>query len=195
MLNILKRLFRKPTLIFYLSIISLPVFLGICFFTNWVQGGLWSIFLLVYVLALSIISFIIDRCIALLTKISPIKLSIYELIILVIAVVYFSFSSRKTIVEWENPNTDYFLVIENPGNLESAKTTYSFPFNKKVSTNKSYIILEDASRLDFSPGWESHYKITSRRFRKYPNVKLYSKLDTDLNDRIDQDFVDGVLGD
>lgn len=191
----MRRFFRKPTLLFVLGIVAILTALFSIFFTSWESGtGIFVVFFHIPVIFLSIIAIIIDRSIALRTKISPAKLSIYELIILMVGGVYFLYSQREIIVEPANGNIDFYLVLQNPGNLESDKTIYQFPFSKKILAQNNVVIVDDFGKTIVRPGWDDpQYQINTFQYEKYPRVKLISKLTSNLSERMNEDLIDELL--
>lgn len=191
----MRRLFRKPTLLCVLGLSAILIALYSIFFTSWESGtGIYIVFIHIPVIFVSIIAIIIDRLIALRTKISPAKLSLYELVVLIIGGIYFLYSQREVIIEPANGNLEYYLVLQNPGNLESDKTVNQFPFNKKILAEDNVIIVDDYWKTEVRPGWDDpQYQINTFQYEKYPRVKLVSKLTSDLSDKMNQDLIDELL--
>lgn len=191
----MRRLFRKPTLLFVLGILAILIALYSIFFTSWESGtGIYIVFVHIPVILVSIIAIVIDRVIAVRTKISPVKLSIYEFIIIIIGGIYFLYSQREIVVEPANRNMEFFLVLQNPGNLESDKTAYQFPFDKKILAEDNVVIVDDFWKTEVRPGWDDpQYQINTFQYEKYPRVKLISKLTSDLSDKMSQDLIDELL--
>ncbi|MCB0685781.1 MAG: hypothetical protein KDC53_04630 [Saprospiraceae bacterium] len=192
----MKRFLKKPTLLFALGILTILIALYSIFFTSWESGkGIYIAFVHIPAILLSMIAIVIDRMIALRTKISPIKLSIYELIIITIVGIFFLYSQREVIVEPANgKNIEFYLVLQNPGNLESDKTIRKFPFDKKIFAKHNVLIVDYFWNTVVRPGWDDpQYLINTFHYEKYPQVKLVSKLTSDISEKMNEDLIDTLL--
>ena len=108
--------------------------------------------------------------------------------------IYFLYSQREIIVEPANGNIEFYLVLQNPGNLQSDKTIYQFPFDKKILAEGNVVIVDDFWKTVVRPGWDDpQYQINTFQYEKYPRVKLVSKLTSDLSERMNQDLIDQLL--
>ena len=190
-----KKIIGKPTLISILASILLLFGIPLSIYYHITLEASASVLVLLIMLAnfVIFIALLIDRIIV--RKISQKKLSIYELVFLVLCITIYSYSERKTIVDIENENVEYLLVIENPGDLTNDKTHLKFPFNKRISTTNGIVIVDKMPKnLEFNinANWISyHYK--EYEFEKYPKVTLYCKLGLDLIKNINQNFIDSLM--
>lgn len=76
------------------------------------------------------------------------------------------------------------IVIENNGSLKNSKIEYSFPFNKKIRTNKNYIISNNVPNdVDIIPPkkWNNSYYYNIYNYKKYPKVVLYANTQSKMD--------------
>lgn len=190
-----KRIIRKPTLIFILAPILLLIGIPYGIYGLTLAGGASLSGVLILLADLLIfIMLVIDR--AIVKLISPLKLSLYEFVFLILSITIYMYSQRKLIVEIENENTAYLLVIENPGNLITNKTHWEFPFDKRIYTNENIVIVEKIiGRVDFDidADWNNSYYYNSYEFEKYPHVKFYCKPNFALKKKLNQNLIDSLI--
>ena len=190
-----RKLYRNPTLIFILSIIFLAVGIPYGIYGLTLDGGasLGGVLIIIADIIVFII-FRVDRVLA--KKIQPVRLSFYELGILIIGISIYIYSNRKIIVEIENEKVEYLLVIENPGDLENDKTTIEFPINKKILTKRNTVIVNKMVKdIDFiiEADWNNSYYYKTYRFEKYPRVKLFCKSNNAIRKDLNQNLIDSLI--
>ena len=191
----LKKIIGKPTLIFILTSILLLISIPYGIYLLTLDGGksLGGVLILMADFVM-FIALLIDRVIV--NKVPPIRLSIYEFIFLVLCITIYLHTQRKTIVDIENENIEYLLVIENPGNLTNNETHWKFPFNKRISTRKSIVIVDKMPKnIDFNinADWNKSYYYNRYEFEKYPKVTFFCKSSIDLKKDMNQNLIDNLI--
>jgi hypothetical protein len=190
-----KRIISKPTFIFILSLILLLIGIPYGIYGLTLDGGASLGGALILMADFVIfIALLIDR--AIVNKISPIRLSIYEFVFLVLCIMIYLHSQRKLIVDIENDNVEYLLVIQNPGNLINNETHLKFPFNKILSTKKSIVIVDKMPKhIDFNVNadWNKSYYYNRYEFEKYPKVTFFCKTSLDFKRDMNQDLIDSLI--
>ena len=190
-----KKIISKPTLIFILSSILLLIGIPYGIYGLTLDGGasLGGVLILMADFVI-FIALLIDR--AIVNKIPPKRLSIYEFVFLVICIMIYSYSQRKLIVDIENDNVEYLLVIENPGDLNNNETHWEFPFNKRISTPKGIVIIDKMTKdIDFkiNADWNSSYYYNRYEFEKYPKVIFFCKTSLDFKRDMNQNRIDSLI--
>ncbi len=66
------------------------------------------------------------------SKLPQKQVNVFELVLLVLGILFFSFQQREIIIDLSDKKTEYFVLLENNGKLDNSETKYSFPFNKKL---------------------------------------------------------------
>jgi len=190
-----KKVFYKPTLIsisgFVLLLIGIPS--GIYGLTLDGGASLGGALILVATFVIFLV-LLIDR--ALVKRIAPLRLSIYELIFLIVSTSIYFYSQRKIIVDIKDSSIDFLLIIENPGNLTNNETQLEFPFNKRISTNESIVIVDNMTKnIDFNinAGWNKSYYYNRYEFDKYPKVKFFCKTSLDFKRDISENLIDSLM--
>ena len=120
------------------------------------------------------------------------KLNLLELIITITVFVLYIYSNTNLTVNITNPNINYLLVIENPGNLKSDKLKSAIPNNMKISTNKNYVIVEkmpDEVEYTTSADWNGNFYYNIYEFEQYKSVHMFSKNKMKIN----ENFIDSLL--
>ena len=131
---------NKPTLFLIIGIIVLIIGIPAGIYGLTLNGGasLGGVLILIGVVAF--MPFLaIDRI--LVKRIKPLKLSIFELILSAIALLFYSSDNKKLVVDLTEYQSDYFVIVYNDGNLKNSEINWSFPFNKKVEYNSNSIII------------------------------------------------------
>jgi len=191
----MKKWFRKPTLILFLSSILLLIGIPSGIYGLTLDGGAsLGGALILLAEGIVLVALFIDR--ALVDKVSPLRLSIYELVFLLLGITVYLYSERTIIVDIKNENSEYLFVIENPGNLENDESVAQFPFNRKIASEKNYVIVDKmANNIDFNinADWDSSYYYNIYEFEKYPRVKFFSKTDLSLIEHINQNLINSLI--
>jgi hypothetical protein len=190
-----KKILSKPTLIFILSSILLIVGIPYGIYGLTLDGGASLGGALILMADFVIfIALLIDRAIVKLIR--PIRLSIYECIFLVLCITVYLYSQRKLIVDIENDDVGYLLIIENPGNLISNETHVEFPFNKRISTPKSIVIVDKMTEninFNINADWVKSYYYNRYEFEKYPRVTFFCKTSLDFKGDMSQNLIDSLI--
>lgn len=191
----LKKIMNKPTLLFILTSILLLIGVPYGIYGLTLDGGASLGGALILMADFVIfIALLIDR--AIVNKIPPVRLSIYEFVFLVLCITIYLDSQRKIIVDIENENVEYLLVIENPGNLISDETYWEFPFNKRITTKKSIVVVDKMTKnIDFNinANWNKSYYYNRYEFEKYPRVTFYCKPSLDFKRDMSQNLIDSLM--
>lgn len=155
-----KEIFEKPTLFSILSIVGIIVGVPFGIYGLTLKGGeslggtliLVGVFILIIILA-------IDR--GLVSKIKPVKLSIFELLFATVCLTIYQFNERKIIVDLENYKENYFVLIYNNGSLKNSKITNQILFNKECQIEQNFVVIPQTLKSEYqievlSPkNWES----------------------------------------
>ena len=120
MQNFQQNLKNKPTLFLIIGIVVLIIGIPAGLYGLTLNGGasLGGALILIGVIAF-IPFFVIDRI--LVNRIKPLKLSIYEFILIVIVLIFNSSQKRKIVVDLTDYKNDYFVVVFNDGNLKNSE--------------------------------------------------------------------------
>jgi hypothetical protein len=140
MQNFKQNLRNKPTLFLIVGIIVLIIGIPSGIYGLTLNGGasLGGVLILIGVF-IFIPFLVIDRI--LVNRIKPLKLSIFELILTGIALLFYSSDNKKIVVDLTEYKSDYFVVVYNDGNLKNSELNWAFPFNKKAEYNNNSIII------------------------------------------------------
>jgi len=191
----MKRFFSRPTLFLLLGIplivIGIPA--GIYGMTLGGGASLVGVLILGYVLAILAVV-LVDRFAVKFT--SNKTLSFIELFVLLFGLTIHYYQNRTIKIEIENHKSDYMLVIENPGNLKNDYYLKEFPFNRFITTNKNYVIIDkmaDNINLNMLSEWNNSYSYNVYEFEKYPKVKVFSNPTFARKDNITQNFIDSLI--
>ena len=171
----LKKIIAKSTLISILASILLLISIPSIIYDltrDSSKAGLFGILILIIDFVIFIV-LLIDRVIV--KKIPPIRLSIYEFVFLILCTTIYLYSQRKIIVDIENENVEYLLVIENPGNLTNDETRREFPFNKRISSRDGVVVVDlEIKNIEFNTNADYiSYYYKTYEFEKYPKVILF----------------------
>lgn len=191
----MKKIFNKPTLFLFLGSILILIGLPSGIYGLTLTGGaslggaliLNAVFIVLFFL-------IIDR--VLVKKVDNKKLSVYELLFLILAIAFYFYQNRTLRVNIENQAVDYLIIIENPGNLTNDKALAKLPFDKYVSTRKNHIIVKnvfDNTDVKTPNSWHNSYYYNVYKFEKYPKVKVFAKTQINIDNRINQHFIDSLI--
>jgi len=190
-----KKIIAKPTLIFILTSNLLLIGIPYGIYGLTLDGGASLGGALILMADFVIfIALLLDR--AFVNIVPPLRLSIYEFIFLIICITIYLHSERKLIVDIENKNVEYLLVIENPGNLTNNETHREFPFNKRISTRNGTVIVDQMIKnIDFNinAAWNKAYYYNRYEFEKYPKVKFYCKSSLDFKRDMNQNLIDSLI--
>ena len=183
MQNFQQNLKNKPTLFLIIGIVVLIIGIPAGLYGLTLNGGasLGGVLILIGVITF-IPFFVIDRI--LVNRIKPLKLSIYEFILIVIVLIFNSSLKRKIVVDLTDYKNDYFVVVFNDGNLKNSELNWSFPFNKKVEYNSNAIIIpvefKDKYQIDIEiPKSWSGTRMNPDRINDI-GLKIYTSADTKL---------------
>ena len=189
--NIISNAFKQPTIFLVLGIfiILLGLPFGLYAFTlEGLAAVLGPISIIIVISAIFLIS--IDRIS--LKFLSIRKLNLIEIIICVIIITTYIYSNTYLTVNITNPNVNYLLVIENPGNLKNDKLISAIPHKLKINTEKDYVIVKnmpDEIVYTTSANWDRSFYYKKYKFDKYKNVQLFSKNKMQIN----QEFIDSLI--
>ncbi len=148
MAEIINGIFKKPTLFSILSIIGIVIGIPFGIYELTLNGGrslggvllLIGVFFLVLVLAM-------DR--VLVSKIKPLKLSLFELLFAVLILGFHQTSTKRAFVDLDDYKENYFILIYNNGDLKDSKVAFKFMFNKEVEPNKYYVVIPKNIKNEF----------------------------------------------
>ncbi len=191
----MKQLFRKPTLILILGLLMLIIGIPYGIYGLTLNGGasLGGALILLTDFAILVI-IIIDR--AIVQIINPRKLSFLDLFVIFLFISFYVYNQKTLIIDIENEEIEYLIILENPGNLQNTKSSYKFPFDKKLTTNKNFIIVNkvfDNIEHHTKAGWENSYYYNKYTFEKYPVVKLYSNTKLNIDKEMSEEFIDRLI--
>ena len=175
---------KNPTVFSVLGIIALIIGLPFGIYGLTLDGGgsLGGAIILIWLFIVALI-ITVDRLVVL--KVNSRKVNLFESILLLVGVTWFSFSTREIIIDLEGNDADYFVLIENNGTLENSELKYSFPFNEKIVHDKKVAVInsikDNYQRLELkSPtNWRSQriqpWSINDYRIRFYSNGDIKFK--------------------
>lgn len=191
----MKKIFNKPTLFLFLGSILILIGIPSGIYGMTLTGGasLGGVLILTAVFVV-LFCLIADRI--LVKKIDNKKLSIYELLFLILAITFYNYQNRTLRVKVENQTVDYLIIIENPGNLTNDKVFNQFPFDNYVSTRKDHIIVKnifDNTDIKTPNSWQNSYYYNVYKFEKYPKVKVFARTQINIDNRINQHFIDSLI--
>ena len=131
---------NKPTLFLIVGILVLIIGIPAGLYGLTLNGGgsLGGVLILFGVIAF-LPFLVIDRI--LVNRIKPLKLSIFELVLIAIILLINSSTNKKIVIDLTDYKNDYFVVVFNEGNLKNSELNWSFPFNKKAEYNSNSIII------------------------------------------------------
>jgi hypothetical protein len=140
MQNFKQNLRNKPTLFLIVGILVLIIGIPSGIYGLTLNGGasLGGVLILVGVVAF-LPFLVIDRI--LVNRIKPLKLSIFELTLSVIALLFYSSDNKKIVVDLTEYKSNHFVVVYNNGELKNSELNWKFPFNKKAEYNNNSIII------------------------------------------------------
>jgi hypothetical protein len=179
----MKKIILKPTVFLILGLILIGIGLpyGIYGLTFTGGGSLGGALVLIAVIIVVVIV-VIDRYLA--RIINTRKLNIYEIIFLILGVILYSFNHRTLEIVELNQKSEFIIVIENPGNLKNDKTEYTFPFKRKIKTDKNFVIansLPEDIDVIRPKDWENSYFYDIYKYPAYPKVVLFSKIESKMD--------------
>lgn len=85
------------------------------------------------------------------------------------------------------------IVIENNGTLTNDRFDYKFPFSKKISTNRNFVVAEKLpSNIDLETprSWNNSYSYNTYYFQKYPKVVIYRKPSIKMDSLMVLEFIE-----
>ena len=179
----MKNVLQKPTVFLILGIILILIGLPAGIYGCTLSGGasLGGVLILIAVFTVFVF-LVIDRF--LVPVIAPKKLNIIEVIFLIIASTIYLYQNRKIEIEQLNQNSEFMIVIENNGKLTNDDFEYKFPFNKRIRTNKNFVIAKKLPQdIDIkSPkNWGNSYYYNVYNYQKYHKVVLFGKISSDMD--------------
>ena len=141
-------IFKKPTFFSILSIISVIVGIPYGIYGLTLKGGasLGGVLILIGVF-IAIIILAIDRGIV--SKIKPLKLTIFEILFSIIFLVIYQFREKEIIVDLENYKENYFVVIYNNGKLKNTEIVSRMLFDKKCKVEKNYVVIPNEIKSEY----------------------------------------------
>jgi len=184
-----KEIFEKPTLFSILCIIGIIVGIPYGIYGLNLKGGeslagtlaLVVVFILIIILA-------IDRGIV--SKIKPLRLTLFELLLSLICLFAYQSNERKAIIDLENYNEDFFVVIYNKGKLKDSEVKSKFIFNKEVKVKQTCVVIPEKLKSEYRIQVLSPKKWSSLEMRPDSlygyNVEFYNSekrkfTETDIN--------------
>ncbi len=163
MKNFKQNLRNKPTLFLVVGIIVLIIGIPSGIYGLTLNGGASLGGVLILIGVLVFIPFIvIDRI--LVNRIKPLKLSIIELILSLVVLLFYLFDSKKVIIDLTDYKKDYFVVIFNEGKLKNSEINWSFPFNKKVEYESNSTIIPSE--------YKGNYQIDIETPKNWPSWRM-----------------------
>lgn len=174
----MKGIFQKPTVFFVIGLILIIIGLPLGIYGLTLSGGasLGGALILIAVFIVFIF-FFLDRI--LIRLIGRKKLNIYEALFLIIASVIYLYQNRQIQINQLNQNSEFMIVVENNGALTNDRFDYKFPFGKKISTNRNFVVAKKLpSNIDLKTprSWDNSYSYDIYHYQKYPKVILYRKI-------------------
>jgi|SRR5579871_921060 len=179
----MKAIFHKPTLFLIIGtiLIGIGVPSGIYGLTLTGGASLGGALIIIDVIVVFVFV-LIDRF--LVKVIDNKRLSIYEAILLIVAITFYSFKNRTLEVEQLNPNSQFLIVIENNGKLKDDKSEYKFPFNSQIKTNRNFVIyksLPEDIHIIAPKNWNGSYYYNVYNYSNYPKVVLFGKTESNMD--------------
>lgn len=179
----MKAMFHKPTLFLILGIILIGIGVPCGIYGLTLTGGasLGGVLILTAVVV-TFVFVLIDRF--LVRLIDNKRLSIYETILLIIAITFYSFENRTLEIEQLNQNNQFLIVIENNGKLKNDKSEFRFPFNSKIKTNGNFVIsknLPEDIYIIAPKNWNNSYYYNVYYYPNYPKVVLFAKVESNMD--------------
>ena len=146
--RLIKEILKKPTLFSILSIVGILIGIPFGIYQLTLNGGqsLGGVLLLIGVFFL-IIVLAVDR--GLVSKIKPLKLSLFELLFAVIILGFHQTGTKRAFVDLDNYKENYFIVIYNNGHLKDNKVSYKFIFNKEIEPYKNYVVIPKSIKDEY----------------------------------------------
>lgn len=179
----MKNIVKKPTLILVIAIIIIIIGIPSGIYGLTLNGGasLGGVLILIGVF-ITFLILLLDRFFV--SFVNYKKLNFFEFLFLIITVTLYSYFNRNITIELTNPDAEFLIVIENNGSLKNSKIEYSFPFNKKIKTNKNYIISKNVTNdVDIIPPkkWNNSYYYNIYNYKKYPKVVLFANTESKMD--------------
>ena len=187
----------KPTLFSVLSIllILLSIPTGIYSYLNSdpsTEG--WVLTFLLFLFIGVGFFYSLDRL--LVRRISPVKLSIGELLFILICFLLINYSSRRLFIDISDSKENYVIIVENNGQLENSNLNSISLFNNEIKTTDNVIIVDRMpnTNLDKKPSfWGNSHYYNKYSYDKYENVVLFSNPVININDRMSETFIDSLI--
>ena len=184
MKNFKQNLRNKPTLFLIVGVFVLIIGIPSGIYGLTLNGGaslggaliLIGVFVFLPILA-------IDRI--LVNKIKPLKLSIFELVLSGIVLLFYLSDNKKLVVDLTEYKSEYFVVVYNNGNLKNSELNWNFPFNKKAELNNNSIIIPAKYKGNYqikikTPKKWSGWRMNPDRINEI-SLKIYTSRNAKLN--------------
>lgn len=145
-MKIIKWIANKPTLFFVLGLITIIISIPAFFYIMRLNGGasLGAIFPM-YAIMISVPVIIIDRL--LVTMIRPLTLSIIEICVVLLLIIYIKYDSRSVIIDMTDGNQQYLLIKYDTTGQNINDFSHYGLFDKKIKLNKEDLLILNKSSL------------------------------------------------
>ena len=183
---LLRLLFSKPTIVSVLGIFLILIGIPYGIYNLTLSGGasLGGVLILGGVF-ITFLIYVVDRIAV--QKFNTKKLNIIETVLLAIFVSILFFNDKKVIFDISQNDTNYFVLIENNGNFRNSDLSYSFPFDKKVVTEKNNAVIksieENYQEIDIETPKNWH----GLEMKPWPidnvNIQFYSNPNMEFSDK------------
>lgn len=173
----MKRIFKKPTIIFIIGIILLVIGIPYGIYGLTLPGGDSLGGALILFIAIPCVLFFVAFDRILVQFLSQKILNLSEVIFLIIAATVYTYKNRAVEIIQLNQESKFLIVIENNGDLKTDNYTYKFPFDKVIRTDKNFVIATDLPEnigIETPEGLEYSYYYNVYHYKNYPKVVLFS---------------------
>jgi hypothetical protein len=191
----MRKIFSKPTIVYVLGTLILLIGIPSGIYGLTLDGGASLGGVLIFIGVFVVLFLVIlDRI--LVRKVNQRKLNLYEFVFILLCFTIFLYKERTLIIDNQNENINFLVVIQNPGNLKSDQYSIEFPFSKKVVTDRDFIIVDNMSdnvHFNIPKSWSESYYYNVYEFEKYPKVNVYAKTDYNIELKINQNFLDSLI--
>ncbi len=172
--NLLQNFISKPTLfsVLCLLIILIGIPLALYWYTLGAHEEKLGAVYLSFLIFISICILFLDRIFV--SFMTPLSLSIGELVLGLLLFFLFSFLTRKIVVDLQDYPHNYFMVVLNDGTKANTPLRYSFPFNKSAQLNGRHIVLEPSiqDRYSLKVKQDKYWGTLSKRVRELDGVEV-----------------------
>jgi hypothetical protein len=197
MSKLLSRIFSKPTFFSTSSILLFLISIPLGTYRYLQSGPSTEGWVLTFLLFLYIIigfAYSVDRIMV--KHISPIKLSVAEVVFTIICFTLINYSQRELLIDIADSKENFVVIIENNGRLKSNELISLSLFDRQIKTTESIVIVDRLStaELEKNPSfWGQSYYYNKYSFDKYEKVVLFSNPRIDMNSKMTENFLDSLI--